>query len=86
MAYSDFTFAGIIGACGLSIVEQDDLFSNVPLVDLPNVLQTILTRHLPLASMLNTEKARSELLIAPMLFELKYLHADRIGVFSGIEF
>lgn len=35
---------------------------------------------------LNTEKARSELLIAPMLVELKLQHADRLSLFSGIEF
>ena len=36
--------------------------------------------------MLNTEKARSELLIAPLLFAIKYRYADRISIFSGIEF
>ena len=86
MAYSDFTFEGVMKACGLTILEPADLFSHVPEVEVPAVLQTLLVRQLPLAAMLSTEKARSELLIAPVLFELKYLHADRIGVFSGIEF
>jgi len=45
-----------------------------------------LKRNLPLAINLNTEKARSELLIAPLLFELKFLHPDRVSLFSGIEF
>ena len=35
---------------------------------------------------LNTEKARSELLIAPILVEFKPLHPDRISLFSGVEF
>ncbi len=43
-------------------------------------------RYLPLAVNLNTEKARSELVIAPILFEFKLLHRDRISLFSGIDF
>ena len=86
MAYSDFTFAGITKACGLTVLEPTDLFSTVPPVDLPAGVEATLMHQLPLASMLNTEKARSELLIAPMLFGLKYRYPDRIGIFSGIEF
>jgi hypothetical protein len=86
MAFSDFTFDAITKVCGLTIVESTDLFSQIPPVALPAHLEAALTRQLPLASMLSTEKARSELLIAPLLFELKYLHADLISVFSGIDF
>ncbi len=35
---------------------------------------------------LNTEKARSELVIAPILVEFKLLHRERVGLFSGVEF
>ena len=86
MAYSDFTIAGIKKTCGLTVLEATDLFSTVPIVDLPPNLEATLTHQLPLASMLNTEKARSELLIAPLLFVIKYRYADRISIFSGIEF
>ena len=86
MAYSDFTFAGITKACGLTVLPPADLFSKVPLIDLPPGVEATLMHQLPLASILNTEKARSELLIAPMLFGLKYRYADRVAIFSGIDF
>ena len=86
MAYSDFTFDTVTKVCGLTVVESTNLFSQIPPVALPASLEAALTRQLPLASMLTTEKARSELLIAPVIFELKYLYADRIAVFSGIDF
>jgi hypothetical protein len=50
------------------------------------VLADTLARYLPLAVNVNTEKARSELIIAPMLVEFKLLHRDRVSLFSGIEF
>ncbi len=53
---------------------------------MPDVLVQTLARYLPLALNVNTEKARSELVIAPMLIEFKLLHNDRISLFSGIEF
>ena len=41
---------------------------------------------MPLALAINTEKARSELIIANVLVELKRLYLDKIGFFSGIKF
>lgn len=45
-----------------------------------------LQRNLPLISGVDTEKVRSELLIAPLLVELREQTGHRIGVFSGAEF
>ncbi len=86
MAYSDFTMATIRQRLGLTVTEGNDLFADVPEVDLPAGLGNTLARYLPLALNLNTEKARSELLIAPLLVELKLSHPDRLSLFSGIEF
>lgn len=86
MAYSDFTVDDLIHRLGLEIVEGSDLFQSVPPVELPSSLKAILSRNLPLASILSTEKARSEFLIAPMMIELKFAYEDRIGLFSGVEF
>ncbi len=86
MAYSDFTLAELRHRFGLTVDERADLFAGVPEVDLPARLAETLRRYLPLALNLNTEKARSELLIAPLLVELKLLHADRLSLFSGIDF
>jgi hypothetical protein len=86
MSYSDFTLLDLKQRFRLTIDESIDLFADVAEVDLPPRLADTLARYLPLALNLNTEKARSELLIAPLLAEFKLLHRDRISLFSGIEF
>jgi hypothetical protein len=86
MAYSDFTLAELKSNFQLTIDEHTDLFADTPEADLPSVLVNTLIRYLPLAVNVNTEKARSELVIAPVLIEFKLLHHDRVSLFSGIEF
>jgi hypothetical protein len=86
MAYSDFTVPQLKQAFGLTIEEETDLFALVPDAPPPPPLTETLRRYLPLALRLNTEKARSELLIAPVLVEFKLVHRDRLALFSGIEF
>jgi hypothetical protein len=86
MAYSDFTIGELKQRFGLAVDESSNLFAATAEVDLPAVLADTLARYLPLAVNVNTEKARSELVIAPMLVEFKLLHRDRVSLFSGIEF
>ncbi len=86
MAYSDFTLPLVKQRFGLVIDESSNLFADVAEVELPASLAQTLARYLPLALNLNTEKARSELVIAPILIEFKLLHRDRVGLFSGIDF
>jgi hypothetical protein len=86
MAYGDFTLAELKQRFGLTLQEADNLFAHVAEVELPATLTDLLARYLPLAVNVNTEKARSELMIAPLLVEFKLLHRDRISLFSGIDF
>ncbi len=86
MAYSDFTVANLKQRFRLAIEEGRNLFDDVAEVELPAVLADTLARYLPLAVNVNTEKARSELVIAPILIEFKLLYRDRVSLFSGIEF
>ncbi len=86
MAYSDFTIHEVRARLGLTIAGGGDLFAGLAEADLPRNLADTLSRYLPLALDLNTEKARSELLIAPLLIELKLGYADRLSLFSGIDF
>ena len=86
MAYSDFRMSDLKHQLKLTIEESVRLFSNTPENDLPAILTETLARYLPLAVNVNTEKARSELVIAPVLIEFKLLHRDRISLFSGIDF
>ena len=86
MAYSDFTIPDLKRRLQLVLDESGNLFADTAEVDLPPVLTAALARYLPLAVNLNTEKARSELVIAPVLVEFKLKHADRVSLFSGMEF
>src|SRR5438445_5541652 len=86
MAYSDFTLADLKQRFRLTVDESNNLFADTAEADLPAVLADTLARYLPLAVNVNTEKARSELVIAPVLIEFKLQYRDRISLFSGIEF
>ncbi len=86
MAYSDFTIPELKKRFHLSVDEETNLFDDIPEMELPATLADILRRYLPLALNLNTEKARSELIIAPVLTEFKLLYRDRVSLFSGLEF
>jgi hypothetical protein len=86
MAYSDFDLKKVRNNFGLQIDEQPDLFAEVtpvqPSVTLANTLAE--TAHLAMA--INTEKARSEMLIIPVLLEIWRQAQPQISLFSGTEF
>lgn len=86
MAYNDFTLHKLRQQFGLNIREVASLFAGIAEVEPPPLLAALLDRQTPLALKLNTEKAKSELLIAPVLLELKFGLKDRISFFSGIDF
>jgi hypothetical protein len=86
MAYGDFTLSEIKRKFHLTIHEGDDLFSAVQAVPVSQFLSEILQETTPLALAIHTEKARSELLIAPILVELRRLVHHQISLFSGIDF
>lgn len=86
MAYSDFTLSEMTHRFLLSIDEKSDLFSSVPEIALRPEFMSVLEELVPLALSVSTEKARSELIIAPILLELWRITGQSIGFFSGIEF
>jgi hypothetical protein len=87
MAYSDFTtLTKVREAFGLTIEESIDLFTDIPEVLPSSYLQTTLNENVFLATAINTEKARSELIIAPVLLEVRRILNFQIGFFSGSEF
>ncbi len=87
MAYSDFTtLTKVREAFGLTIEESIDLFTDIPEALPSSHLQTTLNENLFLATAINTEKARSELIIAPVLLEVRRMFNFQIGFFSGSEF
>ncbi|MCP2731303.1 hypothetical protein [Limnofasciculus baicalensis] len=87
MAYSDFTtLTKVREAFGLTIEESMDLFPDIPEILPSSYLQTTLNENVFLATAINTEKARSELIIAPVLLEVRRILNFQIGFFSGSEF
>ncbi|MCI5124845.1 MAG: hypothetical protein D3925_10290, partial [Candidatus Electrothrix sp. AR5] len=67
MPYSDFDLKTVKRKLGVHLAEQEGLFSVVPAFSLSPSFQDILQENVPLARAINTEKARSELIIANIL-------------------
>ena len=86
MAYSNFTLDKVVETFELDIVDSEDLFAEVEPIALGPHLNTALERKVQLAEAINTEKARSELIVAEVLVELREQFDRRISLFSGIDF
>lgn len=86
MAYSDFSIAEVKRKFQLIIEENADLFSLTSKVPVSPWLTETLQETLSLALSINTEKVRSELIIAPMLIELRKQTGRTISFFSGVDF
>ncbi len=86
MSYSEFTLQETVKRFGLTITETQDLFSPVTEIEPSALLKTILVENIPLALAIQTEKARSELIIAPILVEVRRLLDKHISLFSGVDF
>jgi hypothetical protein len=86
MAYSDFSLPQALEQFDLVLEMDRDLFPAIEGVPVSDYLQTTLSRNLALALSISTEKARSEMIIAPLLIELRELCNRQISLFSGVEF
>jgi hypothetical protein len=86
MAYRDFTLADLKEQFGLRLEERSDLFSGVAPVPVSALLQETLRRNLRLALAISTEKARSEMIIAPVLLEVWQQMDEQVTLFSGTDF
>ena len=86
MPYSEFTFEKAKIAFDLTIIENTTLFTNVQSVEPSSLLLQWLKDFTPLAIAINTEKSRSEFLIAPILGEVRKLAENNISLFSGVDF
>ena len=86
MAYSNFTIEMVREKFQLEKFETLGVFSEIEPLDPSEHLTTALAKKVPLASSINTEKARSELIVADILVELREKFEHRISFFSGIDF
>ena len=83
MSFADFTFPQVQQALGLT-VDEADLASALPAVPLREDFVTTLTDGAAIALAINTDKAKSEFIIAPVLLELRRLLGGAVGLFSGV--
>jgi hypothetical protein len=84
MSYSDFSLRTAREQFGLILREDIDLFKATPEVETSPQLRDFLKEWSPAALAMNTEKARSEMIIAPILMELVRLSGHRLNLFSGL--
>ncbi|MBR8828110.1 MAG: hypothetical protein DSM107014_09480 [Gomphosphaeria aponina SAG 52.96 = DSM 107014] len=86
MYYDRLTLDELQKSFDLKIAEAYGIFNNLPEVAPSNLLTEVLQDNLPLAIAIGTEKARSELIVAPILVALRKLLNNQISLFSGVEF
>jgi hypothetical protein len=86
MAYSDFTLARVKEELGLTVLEGKSLFDTVVPITPSTFLQEGLKRSRRFVTLVNTEKMRSEFLIAPILGEVLEAVQPQGSLFSGTDF
>ncbi|MGH1392887.1 MAG: hypothetical protein ACRAVC_02460 [Trichormus sp.] len=86
MAYSDFILATIKEKFTLIIDQKHNLFREVVPIQPSATLTKLLKEYIHLATAINTEKARSELLIMQVLGEVRRQLGYQIALFSGTDF
>jgi hypothetical protein len=86
MAYPDFTLARVKEELGLTVREGQSLFADIVPIAPSEYLQEGLRRSRRFVTLVNTEKARSEFLIAPILGEVLEQVKSVGSLFSGTDF
>ncbi len=86
MAYSNFTLETVQKTFELESVQSVGLFSETDPIKPSADLTKALAKKVPLAVAIGTEKAKSEMIVADVLIELREHFEHRISLFSGIDF
>ncbi|CCI23119.1 hypothetical protein [Microcystis aeruginosa] len=87
MSYSQFTTLEMVEAnFGVTIADKVGIFDQIPESEYSDFLGQTLQDNITLALAINTEKARSELIVTPILVELRKHFNYQISFFSGKEF
>ena len=84
MAYVDFDLKTAVDTFSLIEERNVDLFKAIEPVAPSPVLAGLLDEFTPIALAINTEKARSEFLIAPILVEVKRRSTPPVNVLPGV--
>ena len=86
MPYSKFTLDELKQKFNIILTGNKGKFNNLPEVAPSQFILEALDEYLPLAVAIGSEKARSELIVAPILVAIKKHLNKQISLFSGIEF
>jgi hypothetical protein len=86
MPYGQFSVEQIKTNFGITFTRRVGLFADIPEIEPSIFLQETLQFNLPLALEINSDKARSELIVAPILVEIKKRLPERMSLFSGRDF
>ena len=86
MAYNDFTLEGATRSFGLGLVEEIDLFSDVPPVEVTGLLRATLEESVPLAASIPHREGAVGIHRRPILAEIRRQTKHRVSLFSGIAF
>ena len=86
MAYTDFSLTKFKKNFNITIKEEADLFATVEPIEISEKLTNTLEETTELALAINTEKARSEMIITPILLEVRRKANYQISLFSGTDF
>jgi hypothetical protein len=86
MTFSDFTsLSQIEEQLHVQIISSEPLFAHIANVVIPEHYAATREEDISLALGMNTEKARSEFIIAPLLIEAWRMCRNTTSLFSGIE-
>ena len=86
MSYSDFTIDDLKHKLGLRLVQDQELFPLPIEHPISDETKNYIEKYAPLALAIDTEKARSEYILAPLLGELHLVYKTQLSLFSGIDF
>ncbi|GAX43329.1 hypothetical protein NIES4075_43420 [Tolypothrix sp. NIES-4075] len=86
MPYSDFTLRKVKQTFGITTVEGERFLPEIKPIAASATLTAFLEESLPLAIATGSEKARSELIICPVLLEVRKILQRKISLFSGADF
>lgn len=84
MSFRDFSVDEVQQRLGLRL-QDADLFQDVTPLTVSAEFAERVRYGVDLATAIDTEKAKSEFIIAPVLLELRRLTGDRFKLFSGVE-
>jgi hypothetical protein len=85
MPYSSFSLLQVQRQFDLKVI-KGIFFADLPGLTPGEWLTDLLAKSAPFAAAQGSKKVRSELIVAPLLFELRELLDRRVGLFSGTDF